>query len=442
MVVLVIRTIGLMDYEVVSTATILVILAYILLFSGGFALGKTYFITSGAGKFQFKKLIDSPKKSLNFLIGIALFFTYVCVFATVLKMKDMSGRYGVELSLKGISDIRSANTGDVSYELGSNIYGMLSSIFFGFPVLCGIIALCYRNHISLFQKRILWVSFIMGMLASVLTGGRFMAFTFALFYYFGNKLTVTAVRKRQPLGRRAMVALASVLLFWLFAQMFLDRMGVRSISFAIYMLPLCQPKDYVTYLLSALPSLDTMIALFSYFEYYIGHGVNQLDVLLNAPYPLHAPYWGGYELSTFFLFFNKIGFNVITVDEIVREIVNPGVYFTHIGALYLDFGFWVSAPVVLLFGYLSGNSWIRLSLVKPKLSLIYLNVIILSLVTFAPIVSLVSAGYFPAILVSYAALVVFENFMTLPSLKSVRWKQGVSIFAAGVSEPTLLPSAS
>jgi len=420
-----------MDYDAVSTTTILVILAYIFLFSSGFLIGKTYFITSHLQKVYFKKLVLSPTKGLNILICISLFFTYVCIIATFLKMKDMSGRYGVELSLKGISDIRSANTGDVSYELGSNIYGMLSSMFFGFPVLCGVIALSYKSKLSRLQKCTLWFSFVTGMLASVLTGGRFMALTFALFYYFSAKISATTPRKRQPPFRQILIGFAGVLLLWLFVQMFLDRVGIRRISFAIYMLPLCSPKDFTTYLLNTFPVSDTIISVFTYFEYYLAHGVNQLDVLLNAAYPIHAPYWGGYEFSTFFLLFHKVGLPVITVDQITAEIVNPGVYFTHIGALYLDFGHWVSVPIVLGFGYLTGNAWVGLSGPKPRLSLLYLNVITLSLVTFAPIVSLVSTGYFSAILVSYISLVVYEQFVVLPTMVKVQLKEAVALSETG-----------
>lgn len=411
-----------MAYDTVSLTTVVVVVAYIFLYSTGFLIGKQYLLTSFFAKLRLKSVSSSYGRNLNILIVLTIILSFCCVVCLIMKMRGMSERYGIDLSLKGAGQIRMVNTGDVSYELGSSIYGILASMLFGFPVLAGMIALSYKNCVSLIQKRTLWVTFVVGLSASFLSGGRFMALTFATFYFFGAKILNTKDRKKSLSFKKIMIGIAGLFLLWLFVQMFLDRVGVRRISFAIYMLPMCYPKSFTIHLLNTFPATDTLISVFSYFEYYIAHGVNQLDVLLNAPFPKGAPYWGGYELSTFFIFLKKIGLPVITIDEIVKEIVNPGVYFTHIGALYLDFGFWTSIFVVFIFGYFSGSLWIRLSWNKPKLSLIYLNVIILSLVTFAPIISMISAGYFASILVSYAVLIIFENIAPLSPLNSIKWK--------------------
>ena len=407
-----------MSYDPVNFSTIIAIISYITLFTFGFLSGKRYLISKNRIGFRLKQYILDRERGLRLLFLITITLSYICIICMFLKVKDQSGRYGISLSLKGLSELRGATLDDNSYELGSSFYGMVASTLFGFPILCGVFATVYKELITSRRRKLLWITFLIGIAASMLTGGRFMAFTFALFYYFTIKIVSTEINVKQTSFQKIFLAASGILLFWVFAQMFLDRMGVRSISFAIYFLPLCTPKLYTTYLLQTFPGLDTLIALFSYFEYYVAHGVNQLDILLNAPYPANAPYWGGYELSTFFLFFKKIGLDVITTDTIVAEIVNPGVYFTHIGALFLDFGIWVSAFVVFAFGYLSGNSWTKFRAGAAKLSLVYLNIIILSLVSFAPIVSLVSAGYFPAIIVSYFVLVIFENFVALPLYKS------------------------
>lgn len=415
------RTIGFLDYESVEWFTFSIILVYVVLFIIGFYLGQKYRFTLGSGKVRLKPLLSDPIRGLNLLIAISVILGFICIGSMLMKMKSMSGMYGIDLSLKGISDLRKSNLSDASYELGSNVYGMIASMLFGFPVLCGVVAEAHKRTITSPQKKMLWATFVMGLLASFLSGGRFMAFTFALFYYFSNKMSpVGGSQKRRSFSKNLIVAAMSVLLIWVFSQMFLDRLGVGKISFAIYYLPLCTPKDFTTYLLTTIPGLDTIIALAAYFEYYVAHGVNQLDVLLNAPYPAHAPYWGGYELSTFFLFFSKIGFPVITSDVIVSEIVNPGVYFTHIGALILDFGWGFSALVVLMFSYLVSRAWTQFHRHPSELSLFYLNVILLSLLTFAPIVSLVSTGYFAAVLVSFLFIKIFESFVVLPTLKADR----------------------
>lgn len=413
--VLVIRTFGLMEYESVSTLTIVVICFYIVFFTIGFGISKRVLFKTQPG-IRFKKYVESPKKGMKLLVVLSVVLSIICVVSMFIKVKNQSVYYGVSLSLQGLTRLRGETLGDRSYELGSSMYGMIASMLFGFPVLCGVLAIVHRHNLTRRWKQSLWFSFIMGLIASMLTGGRFMAFTFALFYYFSSKIVPgkSSTVTREVIFQRVIIVVASLVLFWVFSQMFLNRMGIRSISAVIYFLPLCEPKNYTTLLISALPSLDTFIGLLAYFEYYVAHGVSQLDILLNAPFPTSAPYWGGYEFSTFFLFFGKIGLPVITTETILAEIVNPGVYFTHIGALFLNFGYWISLLLVLSFGYLSGYAWPKFHSGGIKLSLVYLNVIILSLVSFAPIVSLISAGYFPAIIVSYFLLVVFESFVALP----------------------------
>ena len=109
-------------------------------------------------------------------------------------MGNLSSNYGVDLDLKGLSTLRNAQMTDTTFESGSSIFGIISGILFGFPVLCIIIALYYREIISSNLILILNVIFLLGLFLSFMTGGRLTAFTFILIYFFSKK--VVSKKKR------------------------------------------------------------------------------------------------------------------------------------------------------------------------------------------------------------------------------------------------------
>lgn len=406
-VVFIIRLIGFLEYDSVTIPTLISIGAFLLLFFLGFILGVNK-IVSIKRKISPARVRPDKYKSLLVLSKITFLLSAICISFMYLKMRGFSNNYGVDLSLKGFTDIRSANMTDSSYEIGSNIYGVISNMLFGFPVLAGLLAVSYNKVLSSIYVRSLYLCFVSGIIASFMTGGRIMAFTFILLFFFARKQKGTVFKRKH----KVILVGVFVTLIVVSGQIFLDRIGERDISEVAYMLPKSTPKSWAYNLLKYSPNLVTVLI---YFEYYIAHGINQLDVLLNAPTPISAPYLGAYQFSTFGVMFNKIGFSVVPPSQISDEIVNPGVYFTEIGAMYLDFGYALSCLLTLLFSFACGQSWIRY-IKKRRFSNLFQNSIFLSLTIMSSIISLVGSGYFAAILLSAFFVIIFEKQFGMPKI--------------------------
>ncbi|WP_341226354.1 O-antigen polymerase [uncultured Arcticibacterium sp.] len=401
-----IRFFGLMAYAPITHETTFAIAVFIVVFIVGFYFGSFWLIQIRKNVKVFAGKLES-NKSLNLLIYITVFLSFICVFFMYLKVKNLSSHYGSNLSLEGFSEIRSASIGDDSKELGSSFFGMISSLLFGFPVLAGLLAVFYSKVLSSKTLLVLNGMFIIGAMSSFMTGGRFTAFTFILMYLFARAIGPMKLKRKA----KYLLMIGVGIFILISGQIFLDRIGdAGDISAVAYLLKLCSPKPFTETLLNISPNLVTLTI---YFEYYVAHGVNQLDVLLNAPDPQHFPYWGAYQLKTFVIMFNKLGFDIINSTEITAEIINPGVYFTEIGAMYLDFGSFFSVIVTFIFGVVLGIVWKRY-LVLKTLSDFFISIIFLSLISVSSIVSLVGAGYFSAIIVSALFVIIFDLLYPLP----------------------------
>lgn len=400
-----IRIAGLMDYENVSILTHACIISFVVIFAIGFYAGVIN-IVKFKRYFALSYRYPDPMKSLNLLVFITVTFTIICVFFMFLKMRGLSQRYDTGLSFQGFSEIRGATMNDDSTELGSSVYGMISTILFGFPLVSGLMAVYYRSHLTKLKIRLLLGAFILGALASFMTGGRFTAFTFIIMYLFARKIKTVKFNK----AAKYTVAFSVIVFVIISGQIFIDRMGNQDISEVAYHLKLCKPKEITKSLLDYSPNFVTIVI---YFEYYVAHGINQLDVLLTAQPPVNFPYLGAYQFKTFVMMLNKFGFNIINSQQIVSEIVNPGVYFTEVGALYLDFGFVLSAIMIFIFSFVTGVVWRRF-LTFDHFADFFTSIIFLSLIAVSAIVSLIGAGYFSAILVASVFISIYCKFLPLP----------------------------
>ncbi|RYU92895.1 O-antigen polymerase [Emticicia agri] len=410
-----VRTFGLMDYASIKLDTYILIMLFIGAFIGGFFLSLSLFSkrfsTLNENNDSNVNIHLGAYKHLKILIYISFVLSVICIGAMSQKISSLASNYSSEISLEGVSQIRGSVLGDESYEVGGNIYGIISNILFGFPVLCGILLLAYKSIISSLLKILLLAGFLGGIIASFMTGGRFMAFTFILFYIYGEIIRPKG-EKKTNLRRKIIIIVFLLGFIWISSIIFLDRMNNRDVSDVVYLLPLCYPKDFTIYILKIQPNLTS---LYIYFEYYLAHGINQLDIALNAPYPLRAPYLGAYSFKTVALVLNKIGFNLITSTDIVNDIVNPGVYFTEIGALYIDFGYILSILFTFVFSFTFSINWMNYRCKSGFIS--FFNCItFLTLTIASPVVSLISSGYFSSILVAIICVCVYSKVFKLPKL--------------------------
>lgn len=406
--VFILRTIGFLEYVTIKINTQISIFIFIILFSLSFIVGVS------KEKYRIDNLrIEIPTKGIILLAKISIALSLICFICLFVKMGNLSNNYDIALDLKGISALRGAQMTDSNFESGSSIYGILAGILFGFPVLCVIISIYYYNNISRTLKILLNAVFLFGLFLSFMTGGRLTAFTFILIYFFAKKVLPDKEVIKASVRTKFLYGILLIVILWVFSRMFSDRRGESGLEEVLYLLPLCEPSNITKFLLIHLPNYGNEIGVIAYFEFYVTHGVNQLDVLLNSPYPVHAPYLGAYQFSAFALFFKKLGFEIISNDVMGLEIPVSGYYFTEIGPMYLDFGIWGSIVLLITYGYFYGRSWQKF-IHKPTLFTYYSVLIFLVLSNVSPIISLVGAGYFSGILVSLVFLYIFQLFVPLP----------------------------
>ncbi len=410
--VFLLRTIGLLKYANIEFNTILAISLFVFLLIFSFILGNNSILESKS--LIIRKYDVNSSNNVLILARFSIFFSLMCFICLFIKMGNLSSNYSVNLDLKGLSTLRNAQMTDATFESGSSIFGIISGILFGFPVLCVVLGLYYNQIVSKKLSIILNVIFLLGLFLSFMTGGRLTAFTFVLVYFFAKNIIPSYGEKNKSNNKsKLLYAVLVIVILWVFSRMFSDRRGEAGLEEVLYVLPLCEPSNLTKFLLLHFPSYGDAIGIMGYFEFYVTHGLNQLDVLLNSPYPIHAPYFGAYQFSAFALFFKKLGFDIISNDIMSLEIPVSGYYFTEIGPMYLDFGIWGSIVLLLIYGYSYGKNWKKF-INKPTLFTFYFVLIFLVLSNVSPIISLVGAGYFSGILVSLLFLYIFQLFIPLP----------------------------
>lgn len=410
LLIFILRTVGLFNYVNIKQNTVLSILLFIFLILISFIFGNS---TKKVEISECSQPTEISSKGVSILAKISISLSLLCFSCLLIKMNNLGSNYDVALDLKGLSDIRGAQTRDQSFESGSSIYGVISGILFGFPVLCIVIAIYYHSNISKTLKLFLNALFLIGLFLSFMTGGRLTAFTFILIYFFAKKVLPNKEVIKASGKTKILYGILLIIILWVFSRMFSDRRGESGLEEVLYILPLCEPSNVTKFLLLHFPNYGNEIGVIGYFEFYVTHGINQLDVLLNSPYPVHAPYLGAYQFSAFALFLNKLGFDIISNDVIGVELPVSGYYFTEIGPMYLDFGIWGSIVLIIIYGYFYGKTWKKF-IHKPTILTFYCILIFLVLSNVSPIISLVGAGYFSGILVSVMFLYIFQLFVPLP----------------------------
>lgn len=414
----ILRYLGLMEHDNVSINTYLAIIYFCTAFFIGSFLGIRLPYIS------IKKRLQSENVSLNnlnLLIYLTVIMSFVCCITQLLKLKAFAELYNVEgVLLEMFSEIRRNKMDDTSNKLGGNIYGVISNVLYGFPVLAIFIFSVYKSQLNRAQTFLLIISYLLGLFISFTNGGRFTAFAFILMYYFLTKIhRKSRINKiteyRSPL-RKFVYYIFIIGIFYVFGQIFIVRLGSQdALMNYLEMQDFNRPKQVTKDIIHNIPLLSGLLQFLMIFDYYITHSIDQLNYLLSSSYPINAPYLGAYQFSAFVLFLNKLGTNIKTTDLIDAEIPNPGVYFSMIGGVYLDFGklgiFWFSSFI----GILSSISY-KNFLKKRTLSSAFWSCIFLVIISISPIISMIGTGYFSSIIAAGIFLFVFNFRFSLPPI--------------------------
>ena len=125
--------------------------------------------------------------------------------------------------------------------------------------------------------------------------------------------------------------------------------------------------------------------------------------------PENGPYYGRYNLSSYFLLLNKIGFATPT-SSISKEIVNPGRYFTLFGALFLDFGFLGMFISTFFIYFFAGHTFKKYDQKQKFISLIWF-LYFYTIIILSPVYSLIGNSIYPGFLSALIIISVFYKFL-------------------------------
>lgn len=405
-------------YNISDDATL-----YLLFFLVLFLLG--YF----SGLFFFRQMKDSPHavysiKSVNSKANWLIFLSIVGMFLSLFKFFSLLG--GFSFSLSDITELRFSRGRDDSYQKGQALHGIFAMILSGFPIITYIFKEFFYKEVSRGRRRAINLLFIFSIFVSLLSGGRWAAATSILVVYLASKIKVVitnphktsvdkcSVYRKEKVNSslsKVVKLLLLMIVIYIFGVMFMHR--VSSYGDGLALLDVLNnnlggvsvPMGHEKFLTNN-RYLIPLYFVISLFQYYIGHGIYQLDVLISADAPRNAPYLFCYQYYLFVMVLNKLGFGLISIDQILGEIPNPGVYFTLAGAYYLDFGFWGSGIAVFITSMLGAIFWCRF-LKKKKFYDAYISILFLILVLFSPIVAITSTGVFPSMFALAFILVLF-----------------------------------
>ena len=357
------------------------------------------------------------KSTLNRTWNILLFLSMISILLTSLKMFSLLGG---DFSLTNITEARLNRARDASDVKGGNIFGVLGTITSGFFIVLYMYTQWFEESLSKKQSLVTNLIFVVGILFSFLSGGRFtaaIAITAAWLIKRVSKIksqtkSKTKEKKRQLKWYKVIPVVLGVL--YAFSLMFIYRVGgtetsnIALLNYLATSLGGVELPDSHRSILLQYPFLVPLYFVCALFQYYIGHAIFQFDVLIDNFTGGDSPYLLAYQFYPFVLLLNKFGLGVISIQEILSQIPNPGVYFTLAGAFYLDFGYWGGVLAFFIICILGSSVWVGLVNGNRTFMNVYISVLFIMVILFSPIISLIGTAVFPSLIVITAILFFLE----------------------------------
>lgn len=356
-------------------------------------------------------------KTYRFLVALSILYFIL----NILKYGSLQSTFEFNISLAGFTELRMAMDSE-DYVKGNNVFGVLASLFAGFPLLTIPFLFAYINKLDKLQKFILFIV-IVGYLASTFTsGGRNGALVVLLVLFFSikvisgsKKIRVNIITIKLKLTLIALI----IILFFSFAKIFIDRAELRSGSINDYIIfaqatHAYELKPYANDLLNNDNVNFFYFPLFLFHDYFV-HSLKEFEITINNQ-PPNFPYYGAYEFYTFTLLLNKFGFEFIAVEDILSEIPNPGRYLTLYGGLYLDFGL-IGMAIVVSFLYFLTGKMLRSFLETGSLISLFWAIYFYVIIFLSPIFSVIGISMYPGFLVAIIVCsIIFRTSFLKPQL--------------------------
>lgn len=405
------------DYKVEGETVAIVILLLIIaniFFSVGWNSGRRNKTTLPKEKLEINVI-----KTYKFLFTLSFFYFIL----NILKYGSLQSTFEFNISLTGFTELRMAMDSE-DYEKGNNVFGVLASLFAGFPLLTIPFLFAYRYELKKSQKLVLIIVIIAYLASTFTTGGRNGALVVILVLFFSikvisgsSKIKVNIITTKLKLILITLV----LILFFSFAKIFIDRAELRAGSINDYILfaqatHAYELKPYSNELLNNDNVNFVYFPLFLFHDYFV-HSLKEFEITINNQ-PENFPYYGAYQFYTFTLLLNKFGFEFIAVEDILDEIPNPGRYLTLYGGLYLDFGL-IGMAIAVSFLYFLTGRMLRLFSETGSIVSLFWAIYFYIIVFLSPIFSVIGISMYPGFLVAIVVCsIIFKTSFFKPRLQN------------------------
>lgn len=394
------RSIGVLDFDPLSIASIFSILVFLIsIIIGG--LGASLLFHKGKRDYS----ISYDIRSVKFIAKMLLFFQFIAIFSLTFKYMDLlfSG-----ISVSAITAHRFQQGIEVS-NIGGSVSGVVGFVFSGFLVVGACYSYHFKRFVGDFTRFFLLFNFILGSLLQSLNGGRFgliiifLVLFFFVFFYGG-------FRKYVNLRNTVLFVFFGSLVFIYFNSIFVSRFIGDEYSSQAALLVVenrivsAQATKFLkTVLLES--SFSEFIFSLSMYIYYIGHSLNQFELVVESASA--GPFFLQYQLYPLFAMLNKVGFDFSTIDYIISTFPTEGVYFTALGAAYVDFGYGGMILYFLFLGCMGGYFLVKAICSKQFGFLLMASLYSIYLIL-SPIISVINTSLFPSLLIACIFFVFFS----------------------------------
>jgi len=348
-------------------------------------------------------------------IYIIYSFSFMYFILYLYKVFSLGEYSNFSFSLFGFTQLRYDLVNSDEYESGSLLSGVFSTIFSGFPGLAIIFLYYFYTELKRKDKIILFSIWLLGILYSLIGGGRNGAVILILcflFSFYSSRAKILYTKNYRFNKYRKFLIFFSIISFFVFSKIFLDRAVYTSGNLEAYINYLESTSEHNLKNYSKVLLNNRLISPFYFpifmFHNYLSHSIFELIETLNS-HPLSFPFFGAYQFHFVTLFLNKFGFNFISISQISSEIVNPGRYFTLIGAVYLDYGVYGFVPFISFVFFMLGRLQ-KKYILKPSIFNSTFYIFSLIFVLFSPIFSVLNISNFQPLVFNTLILYIISKF--------------------------------
>lgn len=393
--VFLLRSYGGMDYPQLSYRSITMIVLSVVGFSVSYFFSKV--IPCGKNGYILDAVVVNSKVSrmLSFVLAVSLFWF---IFATLELFSNLDS-----LS-RGITTARFESIGR---GVEGSFLGGLKNLTLGFPVVGMLIIIMYPERVSRHLRMVGVVLFILSILYGFLAGGRNPAFTSILlcsFAFFMKRSYAATSHVKMRLVYKFFLIILIFTVFYHFVMIFFERAELRGRGAAEDIENIVSGFALGGWVVEV-EEPSEILQIYTMLVFYATHAINEMNVVINNGF---GPYGGSYSLYLPFIFLNKLGFELMSINDVVADLDKQGVYLGLLGSLYLDFGAY-SLGFYAFFGFMAGllERKVRKSL-SPVASLFF--VWILGLITLSYFYPIFSVGNGFSILIAIFAVGIYGKF--------------------------------